>query len=311
MWRRGAPRLPLYSPRAARFSRTYSRVHNVGRRSSAGSMNSPAHCPVLAGVLIVTRAMGAVQDVLAQVELSYGDAKVAVKERGTPGADGNLEMYLREALIAVGETAKATGVPLLICIDDVQAFHLRDEGRDLGALIAAIHRVGQRGLPVGLLAAGLPQIHGILSRLRSYTERFQYVRVGALATAEAEHAIRQPVRDRKADITADALAYIVEQTGGYPAFLQEYGYHTWNLAEGPLVTREDAERGHAVAAESLDRGFFEARMQRVTEREKEYAYAMAALGTGPNDSADVAKQLREAPQAVSPYRDGLIKKGIA
>lgn len=93
---------------------------------------------------------------------------------------------------------------------------------ELSALVGAIHRVGQKGLPLILFGAGLPQLAGLAGSARSYAERlFEFPPIGALGEEESHRAVREPVRDAGADTTPDALARIVEQTRGYPYFPQE------------------------------------------------------------------------------------------
>ena len=257
-------------------------------------------------------ALNAVRDFVAQLELSYGGAKVGVKGRNHGAASsGSLEVHLKAALIAVGEAARAAGEPVVLLVDEIQYLHLREEGRELGALISALHRVGQLALPIGFFGAGLPQIHGIVTKLRSYSERFfQFMQIGPLDKEDALRAIRQPILDQHESVDEDALAYIHEMTRGYPYYLQEYGRHAWLIATESPITLTDAQDAHVQATADLDQGFFEARMQRITEREKDYVYAMASIGAGPYASAAVAKAAGEAPGILSPFRDGLIKKGI-
>jgi hypothetical protein len=48
----------------------------------------------------------------------------------------------------------------------------------------------------------------------------------------------------------------------------------------------------------------------VTPREKEYMFAMAALGPGPHRSGDIAAEMGVAVESVAPVRSSLIKKGM-
>ena len=53
------------------------------------------------------------------------------------------------------------------------------EERELAALIAALHRVAQRSLPVTLVGAGLPQLVVRTASAKSYAERlFTFPEVG-------------------------------------------------------------------------------------------------------------------------------------
>lgn len=258
-------------------------------------------------------AAHAVQEFVSQLDLAYGEMKLGVKKRDQDRQfGGSIEEHLKTTMIALGEAARAAGEPVVLLIDELQYLYLRDEGRELGALILALHRITQLSLPIGFFAAGLPQIHGIVTKLRSYSERsFQFMKVGQLKQPDAFLALQQPILDQGETIEDGALAHITAKTRGYPYFLQEYGRHVWLIAAASPITLADAERAHEAATADLDQGFFEARMQRATDRETVYLRAMARLGGGgPYDSTEVAKAMGGSVNLVSPFRNGLIKKGI-
>src|SRR4051794_34407880 len=86
----------------------------------------------------------------ASISLSV-DAIAGVADSGVLAED------VTDLLVAVGEAANDRGRGLLLAIDEVQ--YLADE--ELAALITAIHRTVQLGLPVILVGAGLPQLPGL------------------------------------------------------------------------------------------------------------------------------------------------------
>ena len=55
---------------------------------------------------------------------------------------------------------------------------------------------------------------------------------------------------------ADALDLIVSKTQGYPYFLQEWGKHTWDVAESSPITAADVEAASQLAVAGLDQSFF-------------------------------------------------------
>ncbi len=99
-------------------------------------------------------------------------------------------------------------------------------------------------------------------------------------------------------------------TKGYPYFLQEWGYHSWNAATSSPITVDHVNAAHASAVASLDKSFFRVRFDRVTPREKEYMFAMAELGAGPHRSGDIAAALNVTVESIAPVRSSLIKKGM-
>lgn len=53
-------------------------------------------------------------------------------------------------------------------VDELQ--YVKEE--ELAALITALHRTAQRGLPVVLVGAALPQLRGRMGRAKSYGEAY-------------------------------------------------------------------------------------------------------------------------------------------
>jgi hypothetical protein len=127
---------------------------------------------------------------------------------------------------------------------------------------------------------------------------------------EARIAIAKPAKAQGVDVTEDALARIVEQTHGYPHFLQEWGKHAWDTADASPITRDDVERASTTALAALDESFFRVRFARLTPLEKRYLRAMAQLGPGPHRSGDIADELGRKVTSLGPTRNQLIAKGM-
>lgn len=252
------------------------------------------------------RAMAALRGFASAFKVSIGEVEVAVTEPQTADS-GNLEIDLPELLLATGQAARAADTSIAVLVDEVQ--YLSEQ--DLRGLIVALHRIAQKGLPVVLFGAGLPQVAVLAGDAKSYAERlFDYPEVGPLAHEAAERAVREPVRDEGADITAEALQHIVRVTRGYPYFLQEWGKHTWNTAPDSPIGADDVIAASRAATEALDKNFFRVRFDRLTPREQDYLRAMADLGSGPHRSGAIAEKLGATVENVGPLRSGLIRKGM-
>lgn len=181
-------------------------------------------------------------------------AGVDVGVEGEPGlADtGDLQYDLPDLFTSIGKAAQVVGRGWLLLIDEVQ--YLSEA--DLSALIVAMHRMSQEGLPVLLVGAGLPQLARLAGEAKSYAERlFLYPPVGALDSASARQAVEKPIYEEEASITVEALDIITTRTKGYPFFLQEWASVVWNDAEGPQITAHEVERSYAETLALLDRGF--------------------------------------------------------
>lgn len=256
----------------------------------------------------VKRALQALAG-FAKLKLKYDDFEVVLDFEPEAGlADsGDLDADLTDLLVAVGEAARERKSVVILVIDELQYV----PEAQLAALISALHRASQRQLPVTMLAAGLPQLLGQMGRAKSYAERlFEFVAVGPLDAAAARDAIRLPIEREGEQIDSAALEAIVAETRGYPYFLQEWGKHSWDVADAAPITAEDVAAATGSALAELDASFFRVRFDRLTPAEKRYLRGMSALGPGPHRSGDIAEALRVKVSSVAPTRNSLIAKGM-
>lgn len=220
---------------------------------------------------------------------------------------GNLADDITDLLVETGRAAQDRRRGALLAIDEVQ--YLSDQ--ELGALITAVHRTAQLGLPVILVGAGLPQLPGLAGEAKSYAERlFNFPEIGSLSDSHAREVLSVPANQEGVEFTDDALDRLLEFTRGYPYFLQEWGYHVWNVAPESPITGEHVDAAADRVQAQLDENFFRVRMDRLTPAETAYLVAMAELGPGPHRSGDIAARLGVKVQSVAPRRSILIKKGM-
>lgn len=227
-------------------------------------------------------------------------------ESGTADS-GDLEVDLPILFGALGEAAEERGTAVAIFIDEIQYFNQKE----LSALIMAMHKMQQRGLPVVLIAAGLPILPGLVGESKSYAERlFSFPNVGALPEADANKALQDPVVRAGIKFEDIALREIYRLTQGYPYFLQEWGYQAWNHAESSPIKLEVVQESNEIVSRRLDENFFRVRFDRLTPQEKQYLRAMAELGEGPYRTNDIATKLGRPMSRLGPRRASLMKKGM-
>lgn len=189
-------------------------------------------------------------------------------------------------------------------IDEVQCL-TKDE---LGALIVTMHKLSQRGLPVVLIGAGLPQVAKLAGETKSYAERlFDWKRIGPLSHDAINQTIRIPVEQRGVTIETEALDKIAEITRGYPFFIQALAFYSWQEAQPPAITLADIRKAYRPAVESMIDGIV--RFNRLTATEVEYVKAMSQLPSAPYRVGDVAAIFGRSANSCSRIRDNLIKKG--
>jgi hypothetical protein len=257
----------------------------------------------------VQRALRALSGFARALKFRYEDLEVGLDFEPEPGlADsGDLETDLAALFESIGAAAAERGTAAVLFLDELQ--YVPEE--ELAPLISAFHNASQTQLPITMVAAGLPQLVGQTGRAKSYAERlFEFAPVDRLDEQAARAALCVPAE--KAQVTFDegAILEILRHTSGYPYFLQEWGKHSWNVADLSPIEREDAQRATEQALGELDASFFRVRFDRLTPTEKRYLRAMAELGPGPHRSGDIAEELNKKVTTVAPVRNTLIAKGM-
>lgn len=234
-------------------------------------------------------------------------AGVDVKPESIWEGGSDLSIDLTEILLNVGRAAQEHKRAVVLLIDELQFL----QGHQLEALISALHRVVQHGLPLTMCGAGLPQIAELAGDAKSYAERlFSFVSLGNLSPEEAKNAIRIPAAEEGVHFEEDALELIADITEGYPFFVQELGSAVWTVAEGDTVTAKDVEAARELYQAKLDGSFFRVRLDRTTDLQRAYLRAMAELGSAPAQSSEIAAKMGRTSQNVAPVRAELINMGL-
>jgi hypothetical protein len=218
-----------------------------------------------------------------------------------------LEIDLPNLFVAVAEAAEERKTAVAILIDEIQYL----SKKELGALIMAMHKMQQKQLPLVLLAAGLPVLPGMAGESKSYAERlFNFPDIGALSESDAAKALRDPAQAAGVEFQDDALKEVFCLTHGYPYFLQEWAYQSWNMAAASPITLKIVQDATPEVMRRLDKNFFRVRFDRLTPGEKNFLRAMAYLGPDSHRTGDIATTLGTTVKGIGPVRSKLIKKGM-
>jgi len=223
--------------------------------------------------------ISAIKQLRPKVSLSEsGSPEITLSTELSADAESNLSADLTEVLLELGKVAKAHKTGVLILLDEVQNL----EKRDLAALIMALHRVSQKGLPVVVIAAGLPNLPKLASQVETYVERlFKMESIGQLDEKAAEAALVDPAKAAGVSYTPSALVEVLRVTGRWPYFIQEWGQKIWDEAPSVVIDSDEVIASTPLVLADLDKGFFQARGARASDRERDYLLAMAELGPGP------------------------------
>ncbi len=178
------------------------------------------------------RARRALAGFVGAMKLGFEDITLSIdidKEEGVADS-GDLDTDLTSLLQVAGEAAKARGTALVLFIDEMQYV----EERQLGALIAALHRTAQRQLPVTLIGSGLPQLVGHAGSAKSYAERmFSFPEVGPLSDEAAARAVEAPAKRLGVSYSPAALDENSADYGMLPVFPAGVGRRLLACRPGP------------------------------------------------------------------------------
>ena len=225
-----------------------------------------------------------------------------------PADSGELGADLAGLFVEVGKVARDHGTGILLTIDEL---HYVDR-LTLTALIVGLHRASQERLPITVSGAGLPTLTSLTGEAKTYAERmFVMSRTDVLTHDQAAEALATPAESEGVRWEQGAIHRALEVTQCYPYFLQEFGKHAWDAADGPdLITVDDFERSVPLSMAKLDDSFFLVRAEGCTVAERTYLRAMAELGPGPVRTREVAAALGRPPASLSPVRDTLLRRAL-
>ena len=184
------------------------------------------------------KAMATVAAFAQVFKMKYEDVEVSIDLEPAIGVadSGDLENDLADLVEVLGQTAKKKKTAMAMFIDELQFV----EEDQLAALITAFHRASQAQLPITMLAAGLPQLLGQMGKAKSYAERlFEFMPLGPLNPTDGKEAIVVPAKKQGVEYESAAVAHIIDATKGYPYFLQEWGQHSWRIAQRSPISRRD------------------------------------------------------------------------
>lgn len=222
---------------------------------------------------------------------------------------GDLSRDLLTLFITLGELAVKCKKQICFFIDEIQNL----KKKDLTALIVSLHRVNQLNLPIILIGAGLPTILRISSDAKSYAERlFDFVKITSLKQYDAVKALTEPAKKSKNRYSGEAIKYILNATGNYPYFIQQYGRILWKLSNGIgyEFTKDDAENVYNEYIEKIDDSFFSTRFNKSTKAEKNFLLAMVSFDKFPCSTKELAIKMNSNQSKISPIRNNLINKGL-
>ena len=167
--------------------------------------------------------------------------------------------------------------------------------------------VARRLQPVAVVFGGLATFRERLAGAGTYASRLPVEELGNLEPSAARLALVEPAARRHVAWEDEALGLLVRRSGGHPYYVQLFGWHAWEAAQGEAtITLAHAKAGLKSARAELA-GQYEVTWGRLRPQERDYLAAVASLaGTGGAGVEEVAKVLGKEPKQLAVARDRLV-----
>lgn len=247
---------------------------------------------------------------LGAVGLSAG---VSFAEESDPRRTGYGD-DLRRDLGDLASAAARAGSRVLLTMDEMHAIPLA-EARKLGSYIQHIAKRERQGLV--FLGAALPYITETLlaDRKSTFLQRLAVHTVDPLSEPETRRGLREPIEMHGGLISDDALDASSSAVAGHPYMLQLVGDRMWRAAGGAgnPITINHAKKAVTEAEESLEDHLFAPTWQSLSDNDKRFLAALAALAkadSSPRVTA-VCEQAGIGQTSGSAYRKRLLLSGMA
>ena len=227
-------------------------------------------------------------------------------ERGYNPGIGSAAAAFEDALGRVGSFAAGHGTGLLVTVDEAQMA----PQEDLSALARALQTVVARRLqPVAVVFGGLYTFRDRLAGAGAYTSRLPVEELANLEPSAARLALVEPAARRHVAWEDEALGLLVRRSGGHPYYVQLFGWHAWEAAQGEAtITVAHAKAGLRSARAELA-GQYQVAWDNLRPQERDYLTAVVSLA-GPDGAGveEVAKVLGKEPKQLAVARDRLVHK---
>lgn len=213
----------------------------------------------------------------------------------------------RHQLMRVLDILDKRGSGLLITLDEVH----RSQAGQIQVVTDAIAYAFAQRAPVAFVAAGLPEtINGLVNgHVSTYLRRAERVILGNLTTDETRVAIEQPLKEAGRSITPEALDLAVAGTGNYPYLVQLAADEAWRASVGGDIRESHVLSALDTAERSMYRQIHEPMIESVSDRERQYLYAMTP-DPERSQTGEIASRMQISQQHGSVYRDRLINHGL-
>lgn len=194
---------------------------------------------------------------------------------------GTLGDRLEAILADVHESILEAGYSGLVFLYD--EIHFIEDGKiadnfPLSLLLESFSHAQQEGLRYYLVFSGLPPLFPNLVKAKTYAERmFSVKSIGNLPKEASQKAIMFPLKKSDINFTNELIDALVEETLGYPYFLQFYPYYLIQNVPKKKMGLKDFKEMSPLLIKELDESFFSGRFNKASDGEQRILFEMARL----------------------------------
>jgi hypothetical protein len=280
-------------------------THDENLRVTIGDAIEQIEAQILAADLPSSRVRRAF-DRFKQFSVSVGFAGVSVSVGATKAERAaGLTQDLTRVLVSLGE-AIAPEFRAVLFVDELQFL----PAEALHALVSALEEVMAQGVPITMVAAGLPQTQVLCHQAGGFAERFNYQWLDRFTEAETAEAFDGIAAMGSGAFTPEALGAGYAMTAGYPEFIHQLGDAVWPRSGNPIA-RDDVERVKGIYELQLQEQFYRPRFHLVNPTEQAFLVAMARATTGERGvRLSDAARLMPTKVNVDRVKEALLKTGL-
>lgn len=175
--------------------------------------------------------------------ISIRGAEVRLRERGATPLSQALAKLVKKR-------------PAILLVDEA---HTLEPALGKHLLRATLSLIAD-GKPFQLVLAGTPNLQSHLGSMgATFWERSLVLPIRRLDPQESSDAIRIPLESGKRSVAGDALERVVQESNGYPYFLQLWGDLLWEAPGAPAkaLGMDDVNSLHPQFVDTRDRFYFQ------------------------------------------------------
>ena len=200
------------------------------------------------------------------------------------------QIALTDTLMRAGQKAAKKRRGVLLTLDEMH----QATGEEIKHLAIVLQEViGEEGLPIAFLGAGLHELTDIIDNRDGMTffQRCGRAEMGLLSDEDAREALAEPIRQAGKNIGEPALDAAIQSGKGYPYKLQLIGFHAWETAGDSAWISSGMVHGAAHASDRAMVSQVIVPMWTHLNDEQQHILTVMATGRTISTSADIARQV--------------------